>query len=80
MTDMFLSYSRQDSRRVATLHKALVDHGFIVFWDQTIPKGMDWNDWIRDKLAYARVAVIVWSKTSTVSYAVIHEAEIARDF
>jgi TIR domain len=47
MTDVFLSYSSKDRDRVRLIRDALAERGFDVFWDQTLPAGIDWDTWIR---------------------------------
>jgi len=43
------------------------------------PAGQDWDSWIREKLAGARLVVTIWSKASVTSPNVRHEAIIARE-
>jgi TIR domain len=78
MTDIFLSYSSKDRDRVQLIRDALGEHGFDVFWDQTLPVGIDWDTWIRQHLTKAKCALIVWSKNSIASDNVRHEATIAK--
>jgi hypothetical protein len=78
MTDIFLSYSSKDRDRVRFVRDALAERGFDVFWDQTLPTGMDWDTWIREHLTKAKCALIVWSKNSVASDNVRHEATIAK--
>ncbi|MDX2234513.1 MAG: toll/interleukin-1 receptor domain-containing protein [Hyphomonadaceae bacterium] len=79
MTDVFLSYSSADRAAANAVQAALTRQGLDVFWDQEVPAGQDWDDWIRAKLTAARVCVVLWSKTSIASPNVRHEAMIARD-
>jgi hypothetical protein len=77
MTDIFLSYSSADLDRVRPIRDRLAEQGFDVFWDQTLPTGIDWDSWIRQHLSQAKCALIVWSKNSITSPNVRHEATIA---
>jgi TIR domain len=77
MTDIFLSYSSADLDRVRPIRDRLAEQGFDVFWDQTLPAGIDWDAWIRQHLSQAKCALIVWSKNSVASHNVRHEATIA---
>jgi hypothetical protein len=79
MTDVFLSYSSKDRDRVWLIRDALVERGFDVFWDQTLPAGIDWDTWIRQHLAQSKCALVMWSKNSVGSDNVRHEAKIAKD-
>jgi TIR domain len=79
MMDLFLSYSSKDLDRVGLIHDALAERGFDVFWDQTLPSGIDWDTWIRQHLAQSKCALVVWSKNSVGSDNVRHEAKIAKD-
>jgi hypothetical protein len=79
MTDIFLSYSSKDRDRVALIRDALAERGFDVFWDQTLPAGIDWDTWIRQHLAQSKCALVAWSKNSVGSDNVRHEAKIAKD-
>jgi arsenate reductase len=78
MTDIFLSYSSKDRDRVALVHEALIKVGFEVFWDQTVPAGLDWDTWIRQQLSRAKCTVVVWSRNSVASDNVRHEATVAK--
>lgn len=79
MADIFLSYASSDRASAARVQRALAQAGYVVFWDQEIPPGADWDTWIRGKLTAARVVVVLWSKRSIASSNVRHEAMIARD-
>jgi peroxiredoxin len=78
MTDIFLSYSSRDRDRVGPIRDALAAQGFDVFWDQSVPTGVDWDTWIRRHLAVAKCAVVVWSVNSIASDNVRHEATVAK--
>jgi TIR domain/Sel1 repeat len=79
MTDIFLSYSSKDRERVRALRDALAGLGYDVFWDVETPAGENWDAWIRDHIARAKVVIILWTKNSAASPNVQHEAAIARD-
>lgn len=79
MTDIFLSYSSKDRERVKPVHDALVAMGHSVFWDQTVPAGVNWNTWIMEHLGRAKVVVVMWSKHSAASDNVFHEVSIAKE-
>jgi hypothetical protein len=79
MTDVFFSYSSKDRERVRPIRDALVAEGFEVFWDQEVPPGRNWDEWIRERLDTARCAIVFWSATSVKSDNVVHEATVAKN-
>ena len=79
MADVFFSYSSKDRERVRPIHNALVADGFDVFWDQEVPPGRNWDEWIRQHLEAARCAVVFWSVDSVRSDNVVHEATVAKN-
>jgi hypothetical protein len=79
MTDVFLSYTSKDRPLAQRIEAALGRQGVSVFWDQEVPPGRDWDEWIRAKLTEARLVVVLWTKASVASPNVRHEAMIARD-
>ncbi len=79
MTDVFFSYSSKDRERVRPVHDALSAEGFDVFWDQEIPPGRNWDEWIRRHLDAARCTIVFWSEHSVKSDNVIHEAMVAKN-
>src|ERR1043166_9649863 len=78
MADVFLSYSSKDRAMAALVERALTSAGYGGLWDQETPVATDWNTWIGGKLRDARVAIVLWSKTSVASDNVVHEAPIAK--
>ncbi|EIJ34298.1 toll/interleukin-1 receptor domain-containing protein [Thiothrix nivea] len=64
MTDIFISYSRNDQQWVAKLAKALEDVGYSVWWDTQLLAGDDFHRTIPAVLEEARCAIVVWSKVS----------------
>jgi hypothetical protein len=77
MTEIFFSYSSKDRDRVKQFRDALVEQGFDVFWDQSVPTGTDWDTWIRQYLNQAKSVVVFWSNNSITSKNVRHEATVA---
>jgi hypothetical protein len=74
MSDVFISYKREDEARVARLAKALESAGFDVWWDRGLPGGESWRANIEAALESARCVVAVWSKAS-----VAKEGHFVRD-
>jgi hypothetical protein len=65
MTDIFISYKREDESRVAPLVQGLQAEGLAVWWDRALPSGESWREHITQALDAARCAVVVWSHGST---------------
>jgi hypothetical protein len=79
MSEIFISYAKEDRSRVVTLALALEAHGWSVFWDRVIPAGRDWRDVIAAELDQARCIIVIWSKTSIRSRWVREEADVGQE-
>jgi len=64
MTDVFISYAREDGGRVTELVSALERQGWSVFWDRRIPSGETWRSYIGKALDDARCVIVAWSPHS----------------
>ncbi len=73
MTDVFISYARNDRKRVRLIALGLTAEGFSVWWDPEIKPGARWNDVLRRALEGATVVVTCWSPESAKSRWVIAE-------
>jgi hypothetical protein len=78
MSDVFLSYAREDEARIRPLVKMLEDKGLSVFWDRRIPAGETWRSYIGRALGEAHCVLVAWSWSSVSSDWVIEEAEQAK--
>jgi len=78
MSDVFISYAKEDRSRAAKLAEALATTGMSVFWDRTLPAGLTWRDFIGEELKVARCIIVVWTGASVQSDWVLEEAEIGR--
>jgi formylglycine-generating enzyme required for sulfatase activity len=78
MSDIFLSYAREDEERVKPIVEHLEAQGWSVFWDQHIPPGKTFRQHIKENLDAARCVVVVWSQHSIDSHWVLEEAETGR--
>lgn len=67
MPQIFLSYASQDRPRAKAFAEALLDKGWSVFWDRTIPPGRIFDQVIGEALAQAECVVVLWSKESVAS-------------
>ena len=64
MTDLFISYKREDEARVAPIVEGLQAAGLSVWWDREISGGETWRQSISEQLAAARCVIVVWSEIS----------------
>jgi formylglycine-generating enzyme required for sulfatase activity len=79
LSDIFISYAREDLGRAKQLAEALKAQGWSVFWDQTIPAGKSWHEMIDAALHKARCVIVTWSEASIQSSWVREEAEEGRE-
>lgn len=77
MSDVFLSYARQDKFLVGELAYALTREGWNVWWDSEILPGQAFTSAIEQELRQARCVVVVWSQHSVTSQWVRDEASQA---
>ena len=64
MSHVFVSYKKEDRRRVQRLVDGLTAEGVAVWWDVHIEGGAAWREEIRAKLEAAACVVVVWSEGS----------------
>ena len=79
MADVFLSYAREDAARADQIARGLQAVGLDVFWDNEIPPGQTWADYIEQKLTQCKALIVLWSEHSTKSQWVREEARMGRD-
>ena len=79
MADVFLSYAREDRARAEQIAQGLEANGIAVFWDNEIPPGQTWADYIETKLTQCKALIVLWSEHSTKSQWVREEARMGRD-
>ena len=75
MTDIFISYPREDRPRVQVIAQAIEKAGLKVWWDPHIKTGSGFRDEITASLGKARTVVVVWSQHSVSSRFVCDEAD-----
>ncbi|MEO0467545.1 MAG: toll/interleukin-1 receptor domain-containing protein, partial [Pseudomonadota bacterium] len=76
MTDVFVSYKKEDVARVQPIAEALAQAGYDVWWDHRIPPGRTYRDVIGAALDTAKCVIVVWSDNSTKSQWVLDEADV----
>jgi TolB-like protein len=78
MSDVFISYKRENLAAVGRLVEALRAEGIGVWWDQDIPPNAAWEATIERALAAAKLVIVAWSPASVASENVKAEARGAR--
>ena len=78
MSDIFVSYKREDLTAVGRLVEALRAEGIGVWWDQDIAPNAAWEATIEQQLAVAKVVIVAWSPAAVASENVKAEARWAR--
>lgn len=79
MSDIFISYKRDEQGVARTLANALETFGWDVWWDPDLQAGEDFEDTIEAALADAGCVIVLWSEGSVASSFVKDEARYARD-
>lgn len=77
MTDVFLSYNREDQATAQTFAQAFEREGLEVWWDVTLRAGETYDEVTEAALRSARAVVVLWSKRSVASRWVRAEATLA---
>lgn len=75
MTDVFISYKKEDVRRVEPIARALANAGYDVWWDHRIPPGRTYREVIGAALQEAKCVIVVWSSLSANAQWVLDEAD-----
>ncbi len=79
MTDIFISYKREEQHIARHFAELLESRGWSVWWDPKINAGERYDDVIHGTLKVARCVIVIWSKRSVDSTYVRDEASYARD-
>src|ERR1700736_5420430 len=74
VTDVFISYAREDNTKAKLMDQALGREGFTVWWGPQIPTGEMFDKVIEEALNSAKCVVLLWSKKSIVSHYVREES------
>ncbi len=74
MSDIFLSYKSEERARAKKFEEALGQQGYSVWWDQELPPGKEWGEFLEDNLKAAKCVIVLWSKESVKSNNVKEEA------
>ena len=77
MTDIFLSYNREDQARAKLFADTFAAAGLNVWWDTALRSGEAYDEVTEAALRAAKAVVVLWSPRSVVSRWVRAEATIA---
>lgn len=77
MSDIFLSYARDDETRARALAAALTRLGWSVWYDRALIPSEEFDERIEQELDAARCVIVIWSRASIKSKWVRAEAEAA---
>src|SRR5262245_31225310 len=77
MTEVFISYSKDDRQHVKEVIAGLADRGVNTWWDQYVPSGVPWDEEILRQLG-ACEAIIVLARNGEIDVNMIAELGAAR--
>jgi hypothetical protein len=77
MSEIFISYKREDQASARKLANALESQGWSVWWDPKLRAGERFNDVIEKALKESKAVIVMWSKRSAESVYVKDEATYA---
>ena len=77
MSDIFISYKREEQPKARKLANALEREGWEVWWDPKLRAGEHFDDVIEKALMESKCVVVMWSKLSVNSRYVKDEATYA---
>jgi hypothetical protein len=78
VSDIFLSYARENESTARLIATALEWYGWSVWWDRHIPHGQNFRAYIQQQLDEARCVIVLWSNASVASPFVCEEADEGR--
>ena len=76
MSDIFISYKREDVPLAKSLAELLTAKGWTVWWDHNIPAGKDYDTIIEQELNKCRCVIVLWTAGSIQSRNVKDEANV----
>jgi tetratricopeptide (TPR) repeat protein len=79
VSDIFISYKKEDRPIVERFVKGLLAAGKEVWWDNALTPNEAWDAMIERQIAAARVVIVLWSPRSIQSDWVRSEAHYAQD-
>ena len=79
VTDVFISYARQQRDEAKALARDLTAQGYDVWWDHRLNYGDDIDETIRQRIAATKAVIVIWSAEAAASKWVKGEAGLAAD-
>lgn len=79
VSDVFISYKREDKARVEILYALLLDLDVSAWFDAGIEVGAEWEARIYNEINSARAMIVCWSFAAVSSHWVNREAKIGLD-
>lgn len=79
MSDIFISYAREDAAKARLLADAMIADGLSVWWDNALLGGDQFREEISQTIAAAKVVIVIWSENSVRSPFVKDEASRANE-
>ena len=79
MSDVFISYAREDMPKAKLLAEALIADGLSVWWDHDLVGGDNFREQIDQTISAAKMVIVIWSENSVKSPFVKDEASRAND-
>ncbi len=64
MSDIFISYAREDRAKAEAIARLFQEQGWSVWWDREMVPGASFDQVIEKELAAAKCVVVLWSKQS----------------
>jgi hypothetical protein len=77
MSDIFISYKREDQTAARALAESLEQTGWTVWWDPQLRAGERFDEIIERELNNARLVIVLWSRRAIQSQYVKDEATYA---
>jgi hypothetical protein len=77
MSDIFISYKREDQTEAKALAESLEQIGWTVWWDPQLRAGERFDEVIERELTNARLVIVLWSRRALQSQYVKDEATYA---
>jgi TIR domain-containing protein len=77
MSDIFISYKREDQAEAKALAESLKQVGWTVWWDPQLRAGERFDEVIERELTNARCVIVIWSRRAIQSQYVKDEATYA---
>jgi adenylate cyclase len=78
LADIFISYARSSASEAKAVCEALRAEGYAVWWDDDLPPHRSYSEVIAERLAAARVVVVIWTDEAARSQWVRSEANRGR--